>query len=77
MKNFLSKLKTTLACITGVAAIIYFIKVFRDKPLPDDEFPQADEKKAAAEEVAQIKDEVKDLEKKEYSDEEIKERFNK
>jgi hypothetical protein len=76
MKTFLSKLKTFFAIITGIAFIAFIIKVMKDKPLPDDEFPLSDEKKAAEKDVAQIKEEIKELEQKEYSDEDINERFN-
>lgn len=77
MKSFFSKLKTFLAIISGVAFIAFIIKLIKDKPLPDDEFPLADEKKAAEKDVAQIKEELEQLETKEYSDEEIENRFKK
>ena len=77
MKSLLAKIKTFLAIISGVAFIVFIIRTLKDKPLPDDDFPLADEKRAAEKEVAQIKEELGQLEDKEYSDEDIEKRFNK
>jgi hypothetical protein len=73
----ITKIKNFLAAITGIAAIFYIIKLIKDKPLPDEEeFPQAEEKKAAEVKVGEIKKELEEIEKKEYTDEDIKKKFN-
>lgn len=73
----MKKLKQFLAIISGFALILYLYKLFTSKPAPKDEFPLAEEKEEAEKEVSYIKNEIKELEQKEYSDDEIKKRFNK
>lgn len=77
MKQAFDKIKSFLLIISGVALVLYIIRIMKDVPLPDDIFPLAEEKKAAEKEVEQIKDDIKELEKKEYSDKEIEDKFNK
>lgn len=76
MKNTLNTIKSFLAIISGVAFILYLIRLFKDQPQVG-EFPKAAEKAVAKKEVEQVKEELKDIEDKQYSDEEIEKRFNK
>lgn len=77
MKNFLNKLKTTLSIISGVAVIIYLYKLFSNGTKVADKFPKESEKKAAEKAVEELKDDVKELGDRKYSDAEIEEKFNK
>jgi hypothetical protein len=70
------KIVRFISLISGIAFAIYLYRVFKDVPLNDDVFPLEAEKKAAEEEVSQVKEDLKDLEQKNYSDKEIEEKFN-
>lgn len=69
-------IKTFLSIISGFALLAFLYKLFTSKAPVKDDFPLADEKKAAEKEVLGLKEEITELEKKSYSDEEIEKRFN-
>lgn len=77
MKETFAKITSFISIISGVAFLIYLYRTFKDVPVSTEKFPGAEEKKAAEKEVEQAKEDIKELEKKEYSDKEIEERFNK
>lgn len=73
----MKKLTNFLAIISGVALILYLYKLFTTPgPVLDSPFPQKAEKEEAEKKVEEIKEEIKELEQKTYTDEEIEKKFN-
>lgn len=77
MKSFLQKIGTAFSIISGFALVLYLYRLFSTKSSSgENSFPKAAEKAAAEKEVKEIKEEIKELEQKTYSDEDIKKLFN-
>ncbi len=74
----MTKIKNTLLALTGISALIYFYRLFTlpSSEMFKHEFPEKAEKAAAVKEVAHLKEEIKEVAAKEYSDEEIEKKFN-
>lgn len=73
----MKSLKSFLLLISGISALIFIYRLIKGGNVPVlDSFPKAAEKAVAEKEVSQIKDEIKKLEQKNYSDEEILKKFN-
>jgi hypothetical protein len=78
MKAFFDKAKSILAIISGVALILYVIRLLKPAPsISDGPFPKAAEKAAAEKAVEVAKEDIEKLGEKVYSDEDIEKRFNK
>lgn len=68
LKEYLTLIGASILAI--FAAIFAYKKLTSSEPLPD-KSPNEDKRKVAEAELAQIKEEVAEIEKKEYTDEEI------
>lgn len=77
MKTFFTKLRNIFAVISGIAVIIYVIRLFKNTAPVNSEFPLAEAKKEAEKQVEEDKAAIDKLGQKEYSDDEIEKRFNK
>ena len=72
----MKKALSILSALSGITLLVYLYKLFSSAPVSSPAFPKAAEKAAALAEVSQLKDEVKELEQKNYSDEDIEKKFN-
>lgn len=72
MKNF----KYILSIISGAALIAFLYRLFKTEPALETSFPQKAEKEEVEKKVGEIKEEIKELEQKTYTDEEIEKKFN-
>jgi hypothetical protein len=87
MKAFFANLKDKaliplLATAAFIGAVLFVLRQFfggsssSDTPVSSDEFPQAEKKKAKAE-LKELQKEEKAIEKKQFSDKELDDIFNK
>lgn len=73
----MKKALSILSALSGITLLIYLYKLFSSAPLSSPPaFPKEAEKAAAEKEVQVLKEEVKAVEGKTYSDEDIEKKFN-
>lgn len=60
-----------------VPALIWLYKLFSSTPVAEEKAPNEAARKVAEQELVEIKKEVAEIEKKEYTDQEIMDKFNK
>lgn len=70
----MKSLKSFLSLISGFALLAFLYQLFKSHKTGTS-FPKASEKAAAEKDVAEIKEEIKQLDEKVYSDEEILKKF--
>lgn len=74
----MKKTLSIISALSGITLLIYLYKLFTSGPVVSTPraFPKAAEKAAAEKEVQVLKEEVKAVEGKTYSDEDIEKKFN-